>query len=67
MSFHRFYYEKTGEEAEGRFYFMAGKIIRIQRGQRVADLNSRQEQAAPKAAQAQADKLVTIFQRSLED
>ena len=64
-----FYYEKMGEEeqAESRFYFSAGKIIRIQRGQRIADINSRQELAAPKAVQAQADKLVAIFQRSLEN
>lgn len=64
-----FYYEKMGEEseAESRFYFASGKIIRIQRGQRIADINSRQELDAPKAVQAQADKLVEIFQRSLEN
>jgi hypothetical protein len=64
-----FYYEKMSEEAdaESRFYFSSGKIIRIQRGQRIADINSRQELAAPKAVQAQADKLVAIFKRSLEN
>ena len=63
-----FYYEKMGEdkEAESRFYFASGKIIRIQRGQRIADINSRQELAAPGAVQAQADKLVEIFKRSLD-
>ena len=63
-----FYYEKMGEEleTESRFYFASGKTIRIQRGQRIMDINSRQELAAPKAVQAQARKLVVIFQHSLE-
>jgi hypothetical protein len=62
-----FYYEKmgAGAEDESRFYFASDKIIRIMRGQRVADINSRQELAAPKAVQAEADKLVAIFRRSL--
>ena len=62
-----FYFEKTGEDAESesRFYFAAGKIIRIQRGQKIADINSRVELDAPKAVQAQAAKLVGIFRASI--
>jgi hypothetical protein len=64
-----FYFEKTdtGAESESRFYFASGKIIRIQRGKRIADINSREELDAPKAVQTQAAKLVGIFRSSLNN
>lgn len=60
-----FYFEKINDEPESRFYFWGGKIIRIQRGDKLADINSRAESAAPKAVQAQAAKVVGIFRNSI--
>jgi hypothetical protein len=63
-----FYFEKSTYETatESRFYFSNGKVISILRGQKSADIKSRQEIAASRAVQAQAEKLVGIFNRSLE-
>ena len=64
-----FYFEKNNYdgEAESRFYFSYCKVIRVLRDQKTSALNNRQQLAAAKAVQAQARKLVGIFQRSLEN
>jgi hypothetical protein len=60
-----FYFEKMSDEPESRFYFSGGKTVRIQRGEKIVDINSRAESAASKTVQAQAARIVQIFRNSI--
>jgi hypothetical protein len=62
-----FYYEKDdeGTEAERRYYFASDKLIRLMKGQRIVDINSREALLAVRVALNEKKKLVEIFLKSL--
>jgi len=63
-----FYFEKGEEDpqAERRYYFASERLIRLMRGQRIVDNNSRPALRAALAVLKGKKKLVGIFLRSLE-